>query len=69
MFRWFVGLGIDDRVWDASMFCKNRERFLDMDRSAWDRRAQEGTASAESGAFLGRRDADRGLGVDEVVPA
>ena len=23
-FRWFVGLGIDDRVWDASSFSKNR---------------------------------------------
>ena len=25
-FRWFVGLGIDDPVWDASTFSKNRER-------------------------------------------
>jgi transposase len=24
-FRWFVGLGIDDPVWDASTFSKNRE--------------------------------------------
>lgn len=28
-FRWFVGLGIDDPVWDASTFSKNRERLLD----------------------------------------
>jgi hypothetical protein len=27
--RWFVGLGIDDAVWDASTFLKNRERMLD----------------------------------------
>lgn len=33
LFRWFVGLGIDDRVWDASTFAKNRERFLGMDAS------------------------------------
>lgn len=26
-FRWFVGLGIDDRVWDASSFSKNRDRW------------------------------------------
>jgi transposase len=26
-FRWFVGLGIDDPVWDASTFSKNRERL------------------------------------------
>ena len=28
-FRWFVGLGIDDPVWDASTFSKNCERLLD----------------------------------------
>jgi transposase len=28
-FRCFVGLGIDDPVWDASTFSKNRERLLD----------------------------------------
>jgi len=28
-FRWFVGLGVDDPVWDASTFSKNRERLLD----------------------------------------
>jgi hypothetical protein len=34
LFRWFVGLGIDDAVWDASTFCKNRDRFLEMDAAA-----------------------------------
>jgi len=29
LFRWFVGLGIDDRVWDASTFSKNRDRLLE----------------------------------------
>lgn len=28
LFRWFVGLSIDDPVWDATTFTKNRERFL-----------------------------------------
>jgi transposase len=28
LFRWFVGLGIDDAVWDHSVFSKNRERLL-----------------------------------------
>ena len=28
LFRWFVGLGIDDAVWDATSFTKNRERVL-----------------------------------------
>ena len=28
LFRWFVGLGIDDAVWDATSFTKNRDRVL-----------------------------------------
>ena len=28
LFRWFVGLDIDDAVWDATVFCKNRDRLL-----------------------------------------
>jgi transposase len=31
LFRWFVGLRIDDPVWDASTFCKNRDRLLNGD--------------------------------------
>ncbi len=34
LFRWFVGLGMDDRVWDASTFCKNRDRLLEAEVSA-----------------------------------
>jgi len=29
LFRWFVGLSMDDRVWDVSTFSKNRRRFLE----------------------------------------
>jgi transposase len=28
LFRWFVGLGMDDAVWDHSVFSKNRDRLL-----------------------------------------
>jgi transposase len=28
LFRWFVGLSMDDEVWDATVFTKNRERLL-----------------------------------------
>lgn len=28
LFRWFVGLGIDEGVWDHSVFSKNRDRLL-----------------------------------------
>src|SRR6185295_4446718 len=31
LFRWFVGLSIDETVWDATVFCKNRDRLLDGD--------------------------------------
>jgi transposase len=34
LFRWFVGLGIDDPVWDHSVFSKNRDRLLDGDVAA-----------------------------------
>lgn len=28
LFRWFVGLEMDDAVWDATVFTKNRERLI-----------------------------------------
>src|SRR6201997_4774385 len=31
LYRWFVGLAIDEAVWDATVFCKNRDRLLDGD--------------------------------------
>src|SRR5579863_5637844 len=29
LFRWFVGLNLDDAVWDATVFSKNRDRLLE----------------------------------------
>jgi len=34
LFRWFVGLSADDPVWDATVFCKNRDRLLNGDIAA-----------------------------------
>ena len=31
LFRWFVGLNLDDAIWDVTVFTKNRERLLDGD--------------------------------------
>ena len=31
LFRWFVGLNMDDPIWDVTVFTKNRERLLDGD--------------------------------------
>jgi transposase len=34
LFRWFVGLGMDDAVWSATTFTKNRQRLLEGDIAA-----------------------------------
>jgi len=34
LFRWFVGLGMDDAVWSPTTFAKNRDRLLDGDIAA-----------------------------------
>jgi transposase len=31
LFRWFVGLNMDDPVWDATVYSKNRDRLLEAD--------------------------------------
>jgi transposase len=31
LFRWFVGLNMDDAIWNVTVFTKNRERLLDGD--------------------------------------
>ncbi len=31
LFRWFVGLSIEDSVWNHSVFSKNRDRFIEHD--------------------------------------
>ena len=34
LFRWFVGIGVDDAVWDHSTFSKNREHPRERGRTA-----------------------------------
>jgi len=34
LYRWFVGLGVDDAVWDHSVFSKNRDRLLEANVAA-----------------------------------
>ena len=36
LFRWFVGLGLDDAVWSATTFSKNRDRLWP---ATWRRRS------------------------------
>ena len=69
LFRWFVGIGIDDPVWDHSSFSKNRDRLLEgeiaakfLDHGAV---AAAGQPAVVERAFLGRWHVDPGLGIDE----
>lgn len=34
LFRWFVGIGINDAAWNHSVFSKNRDRLLEGDIAA-----------------------------------
>ena len=73
LFRWFVGLGVDDPAWDHSTFSKNRDRLLDGEIAAKFLvaiLAQPRVKKLLSGEhFLGRRDADRGVGLAEELQA
>src|SRR5712692_9433560 len=31
LFRWFVGMSMDERVWDATVFTKNQDRLLNQE--------------------------------------
>ena len=53
LFRWFIGLSIDDAVWDVTVFTKNRDRLLKGD-----------VAEAFFGAVLAQA-RERGLLSDE----
>ena len=72
LFRWFVGLSMDDAVWDPTVFCKNRDRLLDGDIAAKFFAGAEPAAGAQASvqrALLGRRHADRGVGQHEELRA
>ena len=72
LFRWFVGLTIDERVFDASTFSKNATACSPTgSRNGFCPRfsACRGEGAFERGAFFGRRNAVEGLGVDEELPS
>jgi transposase len=48
LFRWFVGLGIEDPVWDVTVFTKNRDRLLEGDIAAKFFRAVLGQAEVRA---------------------
>jgi transposase len=69
LFRWFVGLAIDDPVWNHAVFSKNRDRLLNQDLAqtffAHVKAQATGLMSDEHFTV----DADRGLGwAEELSP-
>jgi transposase len=73
LFRWFVGIGVDDPAWDHSTFSKNRDRLLEGDIAAKFLGVGCGSAAGQAAAverpLLRRRHADRSVGVDEELQA
>ena len=72
LLRWFVGLSIDEKAFDASSFSKKRDRFVHPRGrarvSVFAPRPAGGEEAFERGPFFGRRNAVEGLGVDEELP-
>jgi transposase len=52
LFRWFVGIGVDDAAWDHSVSSKNRDRLLEGDIAA------KGAVKLPCGSAKGLRCAD-----------
>ena len=71
LFRWFVGLKIDEKVFDASTFSKNRDRLLTQEIAQGFLASlialTGGEGALERGAFFRRRDLAQGVGVDEQL--
>ena len=69
LFQWFVGLSLDDAVWDATTFTKNRDRLLngrDRRRRSFRRCSpRRGRRACCRRAFHGRWHVARGVGESE----
>ena len=72
LFRWFVGLGMDEPIWSPTTFSKNRDRLLESDIAAAFFDAVIGQAR-DGGPAVGRafhrgRDAAGGVGQPQELP-
>ena len=60
LFRWFVGLNMDDAVWVPTVFSKNRDRLLEGDiarrfsRAWWSWRVSIGCCPTSTSRWMGR---------------
>jgi hypothetical protein len=73
LFRWFVGMEMDDTVWNHGVFSKNWERLLNEEIAAGFFRRVLAASTREAfyvgRAFYGGWDADRGLREPEELSA
>ena len=70
LFRWFVGLAMDDPIWMPTVFTKNRDRLLTQDLRPLLRARGRDRAAVHVGRALHRRwHVDRGLGQSEELSA
>ena len=72
LFRWFVGLSLDEPVWVPTVFTKNRDWLLTTDMSRkliGDPCAREGGAAVVGRSLLRRRHAGRGMGLVQELQA
>jgi len=73
LFRWFVGLNMDDVVWDVTVFTKNRDRFLKGEiaekffAAVLNHARESGLLSERT--FHRRWDVGQGLGESQEFPA
>ena len=72
LYRWFVGLGVDEPVWVPTVFTKNRDRLLEAEvarKFLAELLNHKASARPVVGrALFGRRHADCGVGLDEELP-
>jgi IS5 family transposase len=63
LFRWFVGLSLDDEIWDETVFTKNRERLIEGDIAKKARPSAHGALLSTGPKRLGHRVAAGGPGI------
>jgi len=69
LFRWFVGLNMDDAIWDVTVFTKNRERLLEVlclhcssQGTSWNRSGQRSVSGPAQSDFVKGRASSAGRG-------
>src|SRR6476660_4910568 len=70
LFRWFVGMEMDEEVWNHAVYSKNRERLLNEEIAESFFSTGAGTCAAVhvGRTFHGGRHVDRGLGEPQELP-